>query len=367
MLFIQALGGLQRLVRRKPEHFIGVPLQAGQVIQLGRRFLFPGRFRLDHRTCFVFYRFRDRFCVFLLLQVGVRVQLIRKVYAAVIAEIGCQRAEAFRFEVLDLFPPLHQDCQRRCLDPADGKERIVFQCKRPACVHAHQPVRLASAPGALIQSVVIRAGPDIPEAFGNRFVCHGRDPEALEGLFAAGFFIDIPEDQFAFPPCVCGADQRIRFLVVDQFFDLAVLVFRLGDNLQRDRLRQDRQRGKGPFFILRVNLVRFHQRDQVAHRPGDDILLPDQAAVPAGPAAQHPGNIPAHAGLFSHHNDLSHAAPPFLIFYHTSLLLPIKTASRGRLFITGYILSSRLPSCMRPPLPDPLREALPSSDPHTGR
>ena len=310
--FIQALGNLQGLVRRESQHAVGIPLQARQVVQLGRQFMLPDRLRLDDTPFLPFDRGGNRVRLRLCFQVRIRIQLFGEPDSPVIAEVGGHRAESFRFEVFNFLPPLHEDRQRRCLHSPHAQERVVSQCKRPAGVHADQPVRLAPAAGAFIQAVVIAARTDLAEAFPDRLIRHGGDPQAVKRLFAAGFFIYIPEDQLAFPPGICRADQRVRVLVAYQLFDLAVLAFGGTDHFERDFLRQDRQRIEGPLFQALVHLVRLHQGHQVSDRPGNNILVADQASVPGCPAADHPGDIPADARLFGYHDNLSHASlPPF--------------------------------------------------------
>ena len=172
VFLVQALGRFQRFIRGKAQHAVCVPLQAGQVIQLRRKLLLPGGFSLDYGTCLILHFRGNLFRVFFFFQVGIRIQFIGKVYAAVITEIGGQCAEPFRLEVFNFLPAFHQDRQRRRLYTADGKERIVFQCKCPAGIHPYQPVCLAPAPGTFIQPVIVRSRPDIPESFRNGFICH---------------------------------------------------------------------------------------------------------------------------------------------------------------------------------------------------
>ena len=310
MFLVQALGGFQRLVCGKSQQAVGIPLQAGQVVQLRRKLLLPDGFRLDHGTGSAFDLSSDLFRGRFFLQMCIRVKPLRKINAAVVTEVRGQCAEILRFEVFDLLPAFHEDRQRRGLNASDGQECLVLQRERPAGVHSDQPVRFAPAAGAFVQAVVIGARTDIPESFTDGLVRHGRDPQTLKRFFAASFFIDIPEDQFTLTPCVRSADQRIRFFVVYQFFDCSILFFCLGDHFQGNGLRKNRQCFKGPLFILPVQFVGLHQRYQMTQRPGHDVVFPDQAAVSAGPAAEHPGNIPAHTGFLSHYNDLSHTAPP---------------------------------------------------------
>ena len=239
---IQALGRLQCLVRRKAQQAVCVPLQTGQVVKLRRDLLLPCGFRLRHCSRLPFYRGRDRFRVRFGFQVCVRFQLFGKENAFVIAEIRCNRTVPLGFEVFNFFPPFHKNRQRRGLHPADAQQRIVLQREGAAGIHSDQPVCPAAAPGAFIQPVIILSRADFPESFLNGLIRHGGNPKAFKRLFAAGFFIDIAENQFPFPPRVRCADQGIRFLVVDQFFDFAVLVLCAADHLQRNLFRQDRQR-----------------------------------------------------------------------------------------------------------------------------
>ena len=60
--------------------------------------------------------------------------------------------------------------------------------------------------------------------------------------------------------------------------------------------------------MLSVGL-RVCQSDQMAERPGHDILAAQEAAVALLFAAKHTGKLPRDAGLFSEHQCFSHMNP----------------------------------------------------------
>ena len=198
---------------------------------------------------------------------------------------------------------LDQDGQRGRLHPADGQQRVEPQGKRPAGVHAHQPVRLGAAGGAAVQAIVFLGGLERGEALLDGLVGHGGNPQPVHGLFALGLVVDQPEDELALPPGIGGADELFRVLVVHQLFDHAELGLGFGNHLGGDGFRQDGQFLHPPFFIFFVDFVGLAERHQVAHRPGDQIAFPFQEPFAPLPAPQHSGDVPPHAGLFRDNYD----------------------------------------------------------------
>ena len=237
---------------------------------------------------------------------GVQVQLLIEPDALVVPEVRGDRGVLLGLEVLDFLAPLHQDGQGRGLHPAHGQERIVAQGEGPGGVHAHQPVGLGAALGGAVQPVVLFPGLNGAEALGDGFVGHGGNPQPGDGLVAAAFLIDVAEDQLALPPRVRGADDVAGFAGAHQPADDFVLILRLRDDLQGDGLGEDGQRVHAPLLVFFIQLVRLLEGDQMSHRPGDGVAVVEQAALAPGIAAQHPGDIPPHAGLLGNNDSGPH-------------------------------------------------------------
>ncbi len=164
MRFIQALGCFQRFFSGKAKHSVGVPLQAGQIIQLRRELCFSHGFCLDDRSAF-FEDFSGYFfCFLFLFDMRIWIPAFPEADPPVVSEVSCKCAVIFRMKLLDFLSSFHKDCESRRLYPADAEQRIIFEGESSARIHPNEPVRLASALRAGIESVIIASRPDIPEA-----------------------------------------------------------------------------------------------------------------------------------------------------------------------------------------------------------
>ena len=202
--------------------------------------------------------------------------------------------------------PLDQKCQSRRLHATDGKQRTVADGIGACGIHANDPVRPGTAFRTFVKSVVMGAVLQFRQSFLDRFVRHGGNPKPLERLFALGVGIDPAEDQFAFTPCICCADQAFGLFIVDQFFDDIKLLLPAADDLQGDILRQDGQifcLPAGEFFI---QFFRFHLTDQVTQCPGDHVAVTFQIPFAFFCAAQNPRDLPRDTGFFSYNDQSCH-------------------------------------------------------------
>ena len=308
MGLVEALGQFQGFVCGKVQVAVGVPLQAGQVVELGRRLPLAGGFGGEHPAGLPLHLRGDGLCLGFVGNMGVGVQPLPEPYPVIVPEGSRQGAETFGLESGDLLMALDQNGQGRGLHPAHGKQGVIAQGEGPGGVHPHQPVRLGAAHGAAVQPVIVRAGAYVPEALLNGFVGHGADPQAGDGLAAAAFLINIAEDQFALPPGVRSADDTVGLRSIHQPGNDVVLSLGCREHFQGDGLGQYGQGLVAPALVLGVQLVGFAQAHQVADGPGDDVCFADQAALAPLPAAQHPGNVLAHAGLLRHHQGFRHGS-----------------------------------------------------------
>ena len=336
--FVQRLGDFQRFIGGKAQGAVGIPLQRSKIIQLGRQLPFLLAGGAAHRCGFALDPGRQLLGLFPGGNAARGFFLRRffiKPLAGVIAKVRRDGKVFHRFEVFNFLPALHQDIQRGRLHPADGKQGVIAQGKGPAGVHAHQPVGLAAAHRAFAQALVFAVRLDGFKALPDGLVGHGGDPQPVHRLFALGLVVDVMKNQFTLAPGVGGADHALGILIIDQLFDHRKLLLGFADHLGGDILRQDGQIVHPPFFVFFVDLVGLAQRHQMAHRPGNGVFLPGDAALAVLPAAQHPGDIAAHAGLFGY--DYDHWFSPYPSAFSFSAWSSTVRAS---------MISSRSPSTM---------------------
>ena len=199
LLFVECLGIIKGLLGGKAKEPVGLPLQGGQVIELGRllRLFLPrhgstnglrsGTGRLD----------------------GVCFGSIRKTAAYRVRAAYTDMDDAiFLFlEIRDLSVAFYQQIQGRGLDTAHSQGLVVQYGEKPGGVDAHQPIGFRPAQGRLIQRVIVRSRFQVGKAVPDSAVLHAGNPEALERLFTACHLIDKTENEFSLAPGVGGANQ----------------------------------------------------------------------------------------------------------------------------------------------------------------
>ena len=141
-LFVKLLGIIKGLLCRETEQTVCLPLQGGQVIELGR--LFCLSLTLDRSTdggCSGTSRFQS-------------VGLVHAGNAPTVcfqaARLDADRVILFFLEAQDFCVPVHQHFQCRGLHPAHRQGLVVQHRKQPCCIDAHQPIRLCTAEGRLV-------------------------------------------------------------------------------------------------------------------------------------------------------------------------------------------------------------------------
>ena len=200
LLFIERLQIVKCLLSRIPQQTVGIPLQAGQVIQRrGSFFLFLLTNLLDNggirRLAGCRKSFRLRFCG---KAVTDRMELSQSQVNGVIAFRGKGGNSALS---------LHQQSQRGGHDPADIQLGFVGQAEKTAGVDAHQPIRLGTAKGTLVQGIVILAGGQVRKSVLNGAVLHGGNPQPRHRLPAVSQIVHRAEDQLTLPSGIAGIDD----------------------------------------------------------------------------------------------------------------------------------------------------------------
>ena len=205
LLFVKRLRVIERLLRRITINPIRVPLQRGQVVELGRLlFLLPALNLLDCRLFAMAggsnpFRFLARF----------HPPALRQKAAAEL-----HRIKWLNLKRRNLPFPLHQHCQRRGHDAPDIELCPVKPGIQPRPVDAHQPVRPRAAQRRPVQRVVCAAQLERLKTLADSAFLKRRNPETLDRLGAACLFIHHPENQFAFAPRIRCADHLVHIRAV---------------------------------------------------------------------------------------------------------------------------------------------------------
>ena len=126
MFLIQALSNFQCFLGCKTKHFIGVPLKAGQIVQLGRRFVPARCLRFNNPGCFSAYCSGYFFCCIPCRNMCFRFPEPAETSAGIISKVSLQGHVVFRNKILNFLPPLNKDCQRRRLNPSNAQQGVVF-------------------------------------------------------------------------------------------------------------------------------------------------------------------------------------------------------------------------------------------------
>ena len=299
-LLVKLLGIIKGLLCRKSEQAVCLPLQCSQVIELGR--LFCLFLPIDRRT--------DSRCP------GTGIfQSVGLVHAGNASTVCFQTAGLdadcvipFFLEAQDFCIPVHQHFQCRCLYAAHGQSLVIQHRKQPCCIDAHQPIRLCTAEGRLIQSIIIRIRAQVCKALPDGCILHAGNPEPLYGFRAVGHLVDETENQFSLPACVGRGGHAIHIGAVEQRAHNFKLRFLLVRDDELPRLGQDGQIFILPLAVFFIVLARFRKGDQMPDAPADQIpaALPIAVLLFSGP--DHGGNAAGHTGLFGNHQLKTHVS-----------------------------------------------------------
>ena len=290
LLFVQCLCVIKGLFGGKAKDPVGLPLQGGQVIELGRllRLFLPrhgntnglrsGTGRLDG-VCFASIRKAAAYCV-------------RVAYTDMDDVI-------FLFlEIRDLGVALHQQIQGRCLDAAHGQGLVVQHGEKPGGVDAHQPIGFRPAQGRLIQRVIVRSRFQVCKAVPDGAVLHTGNPEALERLLTACHLIDETENEFTLAPGVSGANQAGHVGVLHQGAqNVKLLLFLVGDDVL-PHFWEDRQILIAPFFETLVISASVGKGHQMPNAPAHQIAVSLQISVVLFRSPDHARNAAGDSRFF---------------------------------------------------------------------
>ena len=177
-LFVKLLGVIKGLLGCETEQTVCLPLQGRQVIELRR--LFCLSLTLDRSTdgrCSGTSSFQSVGLVHAGNAPTVRFQA---------AGLDADRVILFFLEAQNFCIPVHQHFQCRGLHPAHGQGLVVQHRKQSRSIDTHQPIRLCTAEGRLIQSIIIRIRAQVCKTLPDSGILHAGNPEPLHGFCAAG-------------------------------------------------------------------------------------------------------------------------------------------------------------------------------------
>ena len=299
-LLVKLLGVIKGLFCRKTEQTVCFPLQGGQVIELGR--LFCLFLPLDRRT--------DSRCP------GTGIfQSVGLVHAGNASTVCFQTAGLdadcvipFFLEAQDFCIPVHQHFQCRGLHPAYRQGFVIQHRKQPCCIDAHQPIRLCTAEGRLIQSIIIRIRAQVCKALPDSGILHAGNPEPLHRFRAAGLLVDETENQFSLPACIGRGGHTVHIRAVEQRAHNFKLLFLFVRDNELPRLGQDGQIFILPLAVFFIVLARFRKGHQMPDAPADKIPVALPVAVLLFIGPDHGGNAAGNTGLFGNHQLKAHVS-----------------------------------------------------------
>ena len=299
-LFVKLLGVIKGLFCGKTEQTVCFPLQGGQVIELGRLFcLFLPLDRSTDGNCTRAFFF-ERICGF----------CIRNAPTVCFQAAGmdADRVIFFFLEAQDFCVPVHQHFQCRGLHPAHRQSFVIQHRKQARCIDTHQPIRLCTAEGRLIQSIIIRIRAQVCKALPDGGILHAGNPEPLHRFRAAGHLVDKAEDKFSLPACVGCGGHTVHIRAVEQGTQNFKLLFLFVRDNELPRLGQDGQIFILPLAVFFIVLARLGKGHQMPDAPADQITtaLPIAGLLFSGP--DHGGNAAGHTGFFGDHQLKAHVS-----------------------------------------------------------
>ena len=185
---------------------------------------------------------------------------------------------------------------------------MVQHRKQPCCIDAHQPIRLCTAEGRLIQRIVVRIRAQVCKALPDSGILHAGNPEPRHRFRAAGHLVDKAEDKFSLPARVGRCGHTVHIRAVEQGTHNFKLLFLFVRDNELPRLGQDGQIFILPLAVFFIVLARFRKGHQMPDAPADQIptALPVAGLFFACP--DHGGDATGHTGLFGNHQLKTHVS-----------------------------------------------------------
>ena len=185
---------------------------------------------------------------------------------------------------------------------------MVQHRKQPCCIDAHQPIRLCTAEGRLIQSIIIRIRAQVCKALPDSGILHAGNPEPLYGFRAVGHLVDETENQFSLPACIGRGGHTVHIGAVEQRAHNFKLLFLFVRHDELPRLGQDGQILIPPFTVFFIVLARLGKGHQMPDAPADQIPVTLPVAGLFFACPDHGGDATGHTGLFGDHQLKTHVS-----------------------------------------------------------
>ena len=182
----------------------------------------------------------------------------------------------------DLAVTVGQHRQGGRLHPPHIQSAVVKDGEQAACVDPNKPVRLLAAKCRLIQRVIVRAGAQGGKALPDRRILHRRNPETGERLGTSGSLIDQPEDQLTLAPRVAGVDQFRHIRAFHQGTENVELVSLFLGHHIAEGVGQDGKVLIPPLLIAVIVGGRVRQSHQMTNAPGNEPAAAFKIAIGPG-------------------------------------------------------------------------------------
>ena len=217
-------------------------------------------------------------------------------------QIQLHSVEFFLLEILNRRLPLGQQRESRGQHPAHVQRLAFIKAgKQPGPVNANKPVRLGAAEGGGVEVVVLFAVCQIIKALADSGFLHRGNPKPLDGLRTSTEVVGQPEDQFALPSGIGGADHSLHIVPAHKLAQNVELLLGVRQHLELPRVRENGEIAIGPLGIagvIGVSRGQFHQMaDTPAHQPAVALHI----TVPAGSCTQHLRQRHGNTRFFSDH------------------------------------------------------------------
>ena len=199
------------------------------------------------------------------------------------------RIKLFLFKIGNGSFPVYYQGKGRGHNPADVQSFPVQGRKQPGAGNAHQPVRLGTAQGSLIQKIILCTGAQVLKSLPDCGIFHTADPQPFKGLCASGMVIDQPENQFPLTPRIRSAHHAFHIRAVHQGNQHLILVFFIRCHRVFPFFRDNGQIFIAPFGIPGIISVSRRQPDEMPHTPGHHIAVTLQISLSTFLCAQHGG------------------------------------------------------------------------------
>ena len=200
--------------------------------------------------------------------------------------------EFFLFKMLNRRLPLRQQRERGGQHPAYVQSLAFIQSgKQPGPVDADEPVCLGAAEGGGVEVIVLLAVCQIVKTLADGGFLHRGNPQPLDRLCALAEVIGQPENQFALPSCVGGADHRIHIASTHKLAKNVKLLLGVRQYLEPPRAGDNGQICVIPLGVFGVVCVSRGQLYQMTYAPAYQPAAALHIAVLPALGTQHLSDV----------------------------------------------------------------------------